>query len=72
MISTPFKTLPVEPDKGLVIKNVQNSLSSFEHTWNEPGTYTVVFVGTCANYLGSSEQVKILTINILENLELPL
>ena len=72
MISTPFKTLPVEPDKGVVIKNVQNSLTTFEHTWKEPGTYTIVFVGTCANYLGSSKQVKELTVNILEKIELPL
>ena len=72
MVSTPFKTIPVDPDKGTVIKNVQNALTTFEHTWKEPGTYTVVFVGTCANYLGSSKQVKTLTVNILETVENPL
>ena len=72
MVSTPFKTFPVDPDKGTVIKNVQNALTTFEHTWKEPGTYTIVFVGTCANYLGSSKQVKTLTVNILETVENPL
>ena len=71
-MSTPFKVLPVEPDKGTVIKNVQNYMSTFEHTWKKPGTYTVVFVGTCANYLGSSKQVKKMTINIVEEVENPL
>ena len=72
LVSTPFKVLPVEPDKGTVIKNVQNYMSTFEHTWKKPGTYTVVFVGTCANYLGSSKQVKKMTINIVEEVENPL
>lgn len=72
MVSTPFKTFPVDSDKGTVIKNVQNALTTFEHTWKEPGTYTVVFVGTCANYLGSSKQVKTLTVNIVESVENPL
>lgn len=72
MVSTPFKTFPVDSDKGTVIKNVQNSLDSYEYTWNEPGTYTVVFVGTCANYLGSSEQVRTLIVNIVEPVENPL
>ena len=71
-VSTPFKAIPVDPDKGTPIKNVQNYLDTFEHTWKEPGTYTVVFVGTCANYLGSSKQVKTLTVNILETVENPL
>ena len=35
-------------------------------------TYTVTFVGTCANYLGSSKQVKTLTVNIVESVENPL
>ncbi len=68
MVSTPFKAIPVDPDKGTPIKNVQNYLDTFEHTWKEPGTYTVTFVGTCANYLGSSIQVKEFTINIVEKL----
>ena len=72
MVSTPFKSLPVDPDKGTIIKNVQNSMDSFEYTWKEPGTYTVTFVGTCANYLGSSKQVKTMTINIVEAVENPL
>ena len=68
LVSTPFKAFPVDPDKGTVIKNVQNDLDTFEYTWKEPGTYTVTFVGTCANYLGSSSQVKEFTINIMEKL----
>ncbi len=56
----------VENDKGVVIKNLQNYLHSFEYTWNEPGTYTVTFVGTNANYAGASRKIQEMTITIFE------
>ena len=48
----------VDPDKGVVIKNLQNYLHSYEYTWTEPGTYKVAFVGRNENYASSSEMVK--------------
>ena len=56
----------VDPDKGVVIKNLQNYLHSYEYTWTEPGTYKVAFVGRNENYASSSEMVKEYTITILE------
>ena len=60
----------VDPDKGTVIKNLQNYLHSYEYTWTEPGTYEVVFVGRNENYASASEQVFKYTITILEKPEL--
>lgn len=56
----------VDPDKGVVIKNLQNYLHTYEYTWTKPGTYKVTFVGRNENYASSSEQVVEYTINILE------
>ena len=63
--------LNVENDKGTVIKNMQNSLSSYESVWEEPGTYTVAFVGTCANYQGVTQMTKTMTLIITEKVEMP-
>lgn len=60
----------VDPDKGTVIKNLQNYLHSYEYTWTEPGTYEVVFVGRNENYASASEEVFKYTITILEKPEL--
>ena len=60
----------VDPDKGTVIKNLQNYLHSYEYTWTEPGTYEVAFVGRNENYASASEQVVKYKITILEKPEL--
>ena len=65
VISKPLPLNKVANDKGTVIKNLQNYLHSFEYTWNEPGTYTVTFVGTNANFAASSQKIYEMTINIL-------
>lgn len=66
VISTPKPLNNVANDKGVVIKNLQNYLHSYEYTWDTPGTYTVTFVGRNENYASSSEMVKEMTITILE------
>ena len=68
VISVPekFEEVSVDNDKGEVIKNLQNYLHSYEYTWNEPGTYEVVFVGRNENYASASEQVIKYKITILE------
>lgn len=58
--------IAVDPDKGTVIKNLQNYLHSYEYTWTEPGTYEVAFVGRNENYASASEQVVKYKITILE------
>ena len=66
VITKPQPLSKVANDKGIVIKNLQNYLHSYEYVWNEPGTYKVVFVGRNENYASASEQVYEYTINILE------
>lgn len=66
VITTPQMLNAVANDKGEVIKNMQNYMESYSYTFAEPGTYTVTFVGRNANYVGSSEQVKELTVTILD------
>ncbi len=65
-ISTPMPLSKVANDKGDVIKDLQNYMDSYEYTWNEPGTYTVTFVGVNSNYAGASKVVKEFTITILD------
>lgn len=64
-VSVPMDLNSIPNDKGTVVKNLQNYMDSFSYTWNEPGTYKVVFVGRNANYIGSSELVKEMTVTIL-------
>ena len=69
-VSRPRPLNKVANDKGLPIKNTQNYLESYEYTWNEPGTYTVTFVGTNANYKGSSQEIKEMKVTIVNNFNL--
>lgn len=65
IFSVPRAFLTIEPDEGVVVKNLQNYTESFEYSFEEPGTYTVTFVGANENYLGSSSQVKEFKVNII-------
>ena len=65
-ISRPMPLNKVENDKGVAIKNLQNYLHSFEYTWDEPGTYTVTFVGTNSNYAGASQKIQQMTITVFD------
>ena len=67
-ISTPAPLNRVANDKAAVIKNQQNYLTSYSYVWTKPGTYTVTFVGTNANYMSSTNEVHEFTITILENI----
>lgn len=67
VVSKPTALNKVDNDKGQVIKNLQNYLHSFEYVWNEPGTYTVTFVGTNSNYAGSSVKNREMTITIFDS-----
>ena len=56
-------------DKGIVIKNIQNYLHSYEYTWNTYGTYKAVFAGT--ELIGGKVEEHILefTINVMPGAE---
>ena len=66
VFTTPAPLNKVSNDKGIVIKNLQNYLHSYEYIWTEPGTYTVTFVGRNENYAASSEEVIEYTVNIID------
>lgn len=66
VVTTPQMLNAVANDTGTVIKNMQNYMETFSYTFAEPGTYTVTFVGRNVNYVGSSEQVKEVTVTILD------
>ena len=68
-ISTPAPLNRVANDKAVVIKNLQNYMNTYEYVWEKPGTYKVTFVGTNSNYMGSTQEVKEMTITILENIQ---
>lgn len=65
-VSTPMPMNKVANDKGTVIKNLQNYMSSFEHVYEKPGTYTATFVGVNANYESTSESIKEVKIVIMD------
>ena len=65
-VSKPRALNKIENDKGLVIKNTQNYMNSYEYVWNEPGTYEVAFVVTNSNYAGAYEYVKKMTVTIID------
>lgn len=55
------------PDKGVNIKNISQSLSSYTYTYQEAGTYTVTFVANNANYIHEGGQVvRELIINVVD------
>ena len=65
-ISKPAPLNRVANDKATVIKNMQNYMTSYEYTWNKPGTYNVTFIGSNSNYLQETQQQKDLTVIIVE------
>lgn len=56
-----------DPDAGVAIKNISQSLEIYSHTYEETGTYTATFVANNANYVHQGGQVvRELTINVVE------
>lgn len=46
------------PDDGTALKNVSQSLDSYQYTYSEPGTYTATFVASNFNFKKESQVVK--------------
>ena len=53
-------------DAGTGLKNVTQSLDSYQYTYNAPGTYTATFVGTNGNYKQESSVVREYTVVVTE------
>ncbi len=55
------------PDMGVGIKNITQSVPSYTYTYKEAGTYTATFVANNANYLHhGGEVIRELTIHVTE------
>ena len=66
-ISRPRPLNKIANDKGITVKNTQNTVTSYQYTWDEPGTYEVAFLVTNANHTGTSQIVKKMNITIIDN-----
>lgn len=64
-ISKPQPLNKVANDKGIVIKTLENYMTSYEYVFTEPGAYTVTFIGVNDNVGGRSESIKQMNIVIL-------
>lgn len=58
LVSNLFVANACSPDTGVGLKNVTQSLDSYQYTYNKPGTYTATFVGTNGNYKQESSVVR--------------
>ena len=67
-ISKPAPLNRVTNDKATVIKTMQNYMTTYEYTWEKPGTYNVTFVGTNSNYMDETSQTHEMTVTIVENI----
>lgn len=60
----------ITPDTGTNIKGVADDVSTYEHIYNTPGTYTATFIVSSGNYLGESEQiVREITFTVVDVVE---
>lgn len=66
MFTTPSALNKVDNDKGVVVKNLQNYMDSYEYVYDEPGNYSATFVCRNSNYKGESEVVRTVTFSIIE------
>jgi hypothetical protein len=66
LVSNLFVVNACSPDAGTGLKNVTQSLDSYQYTYNAPGTYTATFVGTNGNYKQESSVVREYTVVVTE------
>lgn len=66
LITNKLNLTAIPPDEGIPIKSYSQHLESYAHTYSEPGTYTVTFVGSNTTIYGSKEGVEEVTIEVTE------
>lgn len=66
LVSNLFVVNACSPDKGTGLKNVTQSLDTYQYTYHTPGTYTATFVGTNGNYKQESSVVREYTVVVTE------
>lgn len=68
MISAPITLNMIDPDEGETIKGFIDYLPSYEYTFENPGTYTVTFIASNASHIGQSQEVKEVTVTIVDKM----
>lgn len=66
VFTTPSALNHVSNDKGIVVKNLQNSLDFYDYIYEGAGNFTASFVCINANTLGSSRQVVEMPVSIID------
>ncbi|MDN3619578.1 DUF5017 domain-containing protein [Polaribacter undariae] len=66
LITDKINLTAVLPDQAISLKSYSERLESFKHIYSEAGVYTVTFVGNNTTVYGNEEDVKELTIEVLE------
>jgi len=67
LISKPQPLSKVDNDKGTVVKNLQNKTRDLRiHLPSSPGTYTATFIGSNVNYKGESQDVREVTVIVMD------
>lgn len=69
IVSTPMALNLIDPDEGVSIKTLSESLASYSYTFEQAGTYTVSFVATSGNYIDQSRDVKEFTVTVIDPLK---
>lgn len=68
IVLQPIPLNRIDPDTGENIKGFADEVTSYEHVYNEPGTYTVTFIASTGNYEGESRIIRELTVTIVERI----
>lgn len=58
LVSNLFVVNACSPDTGTGLKNITQTVDTYNYTYNEPGTYTATFVGTNGNYKKETSVVR--------------
>lgn len=66
LITNSINLTGVAPDKGEPLKRYSTPLESFTHTYTEPGTYTVTFIGNNTTIYGDKTKIQEFTITVSE------
>lgn len=66
LVSNLFVVNACSPDAGTGLKNITQSLDSYQYIYNTPGTYTATFIGTNSNYKQESSVVHEYTVVVTE------
>lgn len=66
IVMQPLPLNTIAPDTGENIKGLADDVTSYEHTYREPGTYTVTFIASTGSYAGQSRVVREVTVTVVE------